>query len=63
MTQGVAFTEAMKTYVLRNKDSLFYSEIAWNLTQMTGVPVTRRGVQEYLYRYRKQNGNGNGSIG
>jgi len=61
VTRGVAYTEAMQQYILDHKDSLFYSEIAYNLSRMAGRPVTRRGVQEYLHRYRKQNGNG--SIG
>jgi len=61
VTQGVAYTEAMKTYIIKNQDRLFHSEIAHNLTEMSGIPVTTRGVQTYLHRMRQNNGNG--SIG
>jgi len=61
VTQGVAYTEAMQQYILKNQDRLFHSEIAHNLTEMSGVPVTKSGVSRYLHR--KRQGNGNGSIG
>ena len=58
MTQGVAYTEAMQAYILRNQDRLFHSEIAHNLTEMSGIPVTTSGVSRYLHRKRQSNGNG-----
>jgi hypothetical protein len=54
----VAYTEAMQAYILRNQDRLFHSEIAHNLTEMSGIPVTTSGVSRYLHRKRQSNGNG-----
>jgi hypothetical protein len=62
VTQGVAYTEAMQAYIIKNQDRLFHSEIAHNLTEMSGIPVTPSGVSRYLHRMR-QNGNGNGPSG
>ncbi|MFA7122170.1 MAG: hypothetical protein WC277_11870 [Bacilli bacterium] len=53
MTSGKRITPEMQAYILANQHRLFPAEIAYNLTQLYGVPVTKDGVRKHLQRLQR----------
>jgi hypothetical protein len=42
----------MKQYIAERMDTIFPKEIAWNLREMTGIPVSPESVRKYIQRLR-----------
>jgi hypothetical protein len=53
MTSGIEFSDAEKTFIERNKNTLSYKHIAYYLTIFYKVQRTRKGVKDYFRRQRK----------
>jgi len=53
VTSGKRITPEMQAYILANKGRLFPAEIAYNLSVLYGVSITKDGVRKHLQRLQR----------
>jgi len=50
--RGIPYSPAMKAYIEETKDTLFPKIIAWNLSELTGIPVSPKSIKEYIRKMK-----------